>query len=89
MAEGASNNGLEGADIERAIRHLAKLGDSDIVPSLPEYTFFEENSEALTKVCRSLSLGSFRECEHIRRISKRFPTYSLSLDNTGIRPGLS
>lgn len=69
MSDGG--NGLEEKDIRRAIRHLAKLGDSDIVPSLPEYIFFEENVDQITKLCSTLTVGSFKAKSAIELLSPK------------------
>lgn len=64
-------NGLSAGAIRRAIHHLRRQGDSDIVPPLPEYLFFNENQVELVKICSNLTLGSFNPKSAVQLLSPK------------------
>jgi hypothetical protein len=50
---------LSDASLSAAVRHLARYGDTDIFPHLPELTFFAENETAVVSELTKLDLDTY------------------------------
>jgi hypothetical protein len=59
------------AAVERAIDHIIRYGDTDVLPFLPENTFLSEKRDAITKEVSSLNLDEFMPMQAVEIISPK------------------
>jgi hypothetical protein len=57
--------------VRRAIEHLRRLGDTDVLPALPEYIFFREAADGLVALCQQLTLGNYAPKSTIEILSPK------------------
>jgi hypothetical protein len=57
--------------VRRAIEHLRRLGDTDVLPPLPEYIFFRERADDVVSVCEALALGNYTPKSPIEVLSPK------------------
>ena len=62
---------LTKAAVERAIDHLVRYGDTDVLPFIPENVFLSEKRDAIAKEVSSLNLDEFRPMQAVEIISPK------------------
>ncbi|WP_316171268.1 RNA-directed DNA polymerase [Bradyrhizobium sp. SZCCHNRI1058] len=62
---------LSAPSINRAIEHLAKFGDTDVFPHLPEILFLNEKKDAVCAELSALDLDGFNPAQAIETIAPK------------------